>query len=82
MPAIHISKQMTYTQNVKRTLTNQLEKGTNQTEKWAKDLKRHIIKGNTQMVNKNMKIYSTSLVTREMHTKTTNEISLCFHQNS
>lgn len=61
---------MTYTQNIQRTVTNELEKGIHLTEKRAKDLKRYFIKDNIHMVSKNLKICSTSLVIKEMHVKT------------
>lgn len=54
-------------QNV-RSHTNQSEKDTT-IEKWAEHKNRQFIRKELQIVNKNMKIQSTSHLIRKMHSK-------------
>ena len=66
-----ISKNDLYPEYIEDPYNSITKKDITQFKKCAKNLDRHVLKEDTQMVNKHKKMSSTSLVVREMHTQTT-----------
>lgn len=55
-----------YIKCVRKTKNSTMEKPNNSIKEGTKDMNRHFSKEDTQIVNKYIKVFSTSLITREM----------------